>query len=60
MMTWMLAGPSNGQRKEGRQDFRGCPVVKTSPSNAECEVQSLFGEKRSHISKKYQKPEAIL
>ena len=30
-------------------DFRGGPVVKTSPSNAGGEVRSLVGEPRSHM-----------
>ena len=48
MMTWMLAGPSSGQRK----DFPGSPVVKTSPSNAGC-AGSIpgWGEKIPYVQK---------
>ena len=51
-MTWMLAGPSSGQRNEQRQDFPGSPVAKSLPSNAGC-AGSIpgWGEKIPYVQK---------
>ena len=50
-------------KREYLGDFPGCPVVKTSPSNAGAWVQSLVRELRYHIpwgQKSKHKTEAIL